>query len=79
MRSSITHAQPDACANSDTATGKGNYVAFSSAELQLKDHLSGWGAPFAHMDDKTVREIAVVLKEHWRLKIASDTEEHHRS
>ncbi|KQV28180.1 hypothetical protein ASC97_07515 [Rhizobium sp. Root1203] len=78
MRFPITDAPPDACTNSDTATGKGNDVAFESAELRLKEHLSGWGAPFADIGDKTVRGIAVILKEHWRRGTASDTEQHHR-
>lgn len=62
MRSLITHYQTDACANSDTPTTEGDNVAIACAELRLKEHLSGWGAPFADIDDNTVREIAAVLK-----------------
>lgn len=76
MRSLITHDQTEVCANSAPTT-EGDNVAFACAELRLKEHFSGWGAPFADIDDNTVREIAAVLKEHWRRVTASDTELQH--
>lgn len=62
MRSAITDVGPAACANREMASVVGNEVQFDTAVLRLKRHLSGWGAPFADIEDETVREIAVILR-----------------
>lgn len=72
MQPAITDVEPDACANGEMASVVGVEAKFETAVVGLKRHLSGWGAPFAGIEDAAVREIAAILREHWRRRIDSN-------
>jgi len=63
MKHSINNFHPK------TQTEKGLPVTtnadIETAVARLKEHLSNWGAPFANMEDRVVREVGEVLRDHW--------------
>ena len=66
MRSAINNVERDASTNGETATAVDVETQFETAALPLKGHLSGWGAPFADIEDAAVREMVAIMGEHWR-------------
>lgn len=72
MHASIKDVQPEAYANGEVASAVDLEAQFETAVARLKMHLSGWGAPFADFEDAAVRELAAILREHWRRRIASN-------